>query len=441
MTIIHATDFSRSSVSAGRVAAGLAGQLGDALVVTHVIEWPAVVPAEMAAARTVLIQGMEEHATGPLRVVAESLRARGVTVTERLLQGHPDEAIGRLARDSGARLVVVGTHGRTALGRLFMGTVAERLIARCPCPVLVVPEGAEGLAVRHDERPLKVVVGLERGPAGEAAVAFARSLRASIPCDVTFIHLYDPDREHARLGLAPVRHPSDADPDVVALLARELRPLVADLGGDGEVSLRIRPSWRRDPDPLVWEATVAEADLVLVGTQPREGGPWGRPAVIDTIRGATIPVLVAPAAPLQRRADPRALPPLRSVLAATDLSDGSQAAVLEAYRLLRTSGGVVELCHFVGEPLVPERWAAVQKQLLALVPPEADAWGVVTRTSVLQGPSVQESIVAAAERLGCDQIVLGSRSRSGLVRTVLGSVVDGVLKRASRPVLVVCPRG
>jgi nucleotide-binding universal stress UspA family protein len=195
---------------------------------------------------------------------------------------------------------------------------------------------------------------------------------------------------------------------VVTLLEQELRPLIAEMGEDGACTLRVRPSWGADPDPI--------------------------------IRASTIPVLVVPAAPLDSRAQPRPLTPIRSVLAATDLSDGSSAVVVEAYRLLRSSGGVVELCHFVGprpEPLSPQRWTAVQEQLWALVPEEADSRGIVTRVSVLDGGSPDQSIVAAAERLGCDHVVLGSRGRPGLVRMTLGSVVDGVLQRAPCPVLVV----
>ncbi len=50
----------------------------------------------------------------------------------------PFDAIARMAKRIGADLVVVGTHGRTGLARVALGSVAERVVALAPCPVLTV---------------------------------------------------------------------------------------------------------------------------------------------------------------------------------------------------------------------------------------------------------------------------------------------------------------
>jgi len=67
-------------------------------------------------------------------------RARKTKVRHKglLLKGIPHEEIARAARQKKADLVVVGTHGRTGMARVFLGSVAARVISSSPCPVLTV---------------------------------------------------------------------------------------------------------------------------------------------------------------------------------------------------------------------------------------------------------------------------------------------------------------
>jgi nucleotide-binding universal stress UspA family protein len=439
MAIIFATDFSAASAGARRLTARLARRLGEPVVVAHVIELQAIFSPEVMAADPDLVERTEGHAAAPLKVLLEHLRDEGVSAKGRVLRGRPDDAIVALARESGARMVVVGSHGRSTLGRLVVGSVAERLVKGCPCPVLVVPARprVEDGTV-EEARALKLVVALERGHAGEAALAFVRSLRQETPCDLTFVHLYAPAREHARLGLEAPAHAFLSDPDTIAILERELQPLIADLPGAGRTRLRLRPSWGSDPDPLAWEADIDGAELVVIGTQPRTGLGLGHPPALDTIRAGTVPVLAVPAAALVQTPRPAHSAPIRSVLAATDLGPGASTVVAEAYRLLIGSGGVLELVHAVdGESsgVDPQRWAEVQKELWALVPEEAERYGVVTRISVIEG-SPARAILQAAERLGCDVIVVG---RSKHLARVGNGVVGELIDAASRSVVVARP--
>lgn len=74
------------------------------------------------------------------------LHARAITVTA----DSPAAAIVKHAKDSQADLIVVGTHGRGAVGHLFLGSVAERVVRLAPCPVLTVHH-PEHEFVRADE--------------------------------------------------------------------------------------------------------------------------------------------------------------------------------------------------------------------------------------------------------------------------------------------------
>jgi nucleotide-binding universal stress UspA family protein len=133
-TILHPTDFSDRSAHALRLAGALARDYGARLVVLHVAEMP---PAAYA-------EGFPP--IDPDEVVRDArrqLEALDVPLTttpaeRRLEVGNPIEVILHVARDLHADLIVMGTHGRTGLRRLLMGSVAEQIVRRATCPVLTM---------------------------------------------------------------------------------------------------------------------------------------------------------------------------------------------------------------------------------------------------------------------------------------------------------------
>ncbi len=146
-------------------------------------------------------------------------------------------------------------------------------------------------------------------------------------------------------------------------------------------------------------------------------------------------VLCVPVDPAQvARTAP--VPRLHRVLVATDLSGRADVALRQAYGLVG-EGGEVHLCTVLeGAPDVGER-ARLEDALRARVPAPAEALGIRTEVHVLEGDSVGRELVAAAERLECDAVVVGSRGQSGVARSLLGSVTEYVMRHTDRPVLVV----
>ncbi len=137
--ILVATDFSRASAPAVRVAASLAGG-GRPLVLVHVLMPPS--PFVSSGTRGTTWERLEARARRDAdrrlaRLIAAA-RRRGTRVTGRVLSGFPAEAIVRAARAAKASLLVIGTHGRTALARAAMGSVAARVLRTATCPVLTV---------------------------------------------------------------------------------------------------------------------------------------------------------------------------------------------------------------------------------------------------------------------------------------------------------------
>jgi len=148
-TILFATDFSPASHVAFDVAAALARDYRARVIALHVIE-----PVRMGFSEFASYVGPDED-TGQAMEMLRALKAPSpmVTLEYRLLEGDPATVIAETAEEAGADLVVMGTHGRTGLSRLVMGSVAEEVLRRAPCPVLTI-RGAVPVTVEDlDEMP------------------------------------------------------------------------------------------------------------------------------------------------------------------------------------------------------------------------------------------------------------------------------------------------
>jgi nucleotide-binding universal stress UspA family protein len=142
--ILHPTDFSEYSEAAFRLACALARDYGAPLVVLHVTSPSAVAyPEGMFVLPPALTAPDLDDYLVRLRPASE-----GVTIDPRLVEGSPAHEIVQFATEELCDLIVLGTHGRTGLGRLLMGSVAEHVVRKAPCPVLTVkaPAVAEKVA-------------------------------------------------------------------------------------------------------------------------------------------------------------------------------------------------------------------------------------------------------------------------------------------------------
>lgn len=139
--ILHATDFSRASGPAFARAVSLARATGAELLIAHVL--PSVgpigaegyVPARMYVEMEAAVRRGAEKRLNSLLERAGKARVRPKGL---LLDGVAHEEIAAAAKARKVDLVVVGTQGRTGLARMFLGSVAARVISTSPCPVLAV---------------------------------------------------------------------------------------------------------------------------------------------------------------------------------------------------------------------------------------------------------------------------------------------------------------
>lgn len=136
--VVWATDGSEVADEALPLARALAAEGGGQLVVVHCVEL--TIPGK-SAGRYPIHADEEDLKAKIVRQVAE-LETEGVPTsleTTRASVGKAAQAIAEVARKHGGEVIVVGTHGHTALGGFLLGSVTQRLLHVGPCPVLAVP--------------------------------------------------------------------------------------------------------------------------------------------------------------------------------------------------------------------------------------------------------------------------------------------------------------
>ena len=122
-TILLATDASTASQAAENEAIDLAARLGGRLVVLSVISGTPT----LRASRQLAVEAVVQRA-----------RASGAAATGLTWDGDAGESIVEASEAESADLIVVGTHERGAVGRLFLGSVSDHVVRHARCPVMVV---------------------------------------------------------------------------------------------------------------------------------------------------------------------------------------------------------------------------------------------------------------------------------------------------------------
>ena len=146
--ILHPTDFSEGSGCAFQFACALARDYGARLVLIHVTPTPIVpvpfvtIPAEPVDVREKLLEQLANMRS------SDSI----LTMERHLKEGDPATEILQFAEHIRCDLIVMGTHGRTGLGRLFVGSVAEQVLRKASCAVLTVKNPVAVASSQADSR-------------------------------------------------------------------------------------------------------------------------------------------------------------------------------------------------------------------------------------------------------------------------------------------------
>jgi universal stress protein A len=137
-------DFSEHSKKTIQYARQLAALTGASIQLLHVFQIPEYPAAfyhglylEHEAVK-IHLETAKREAAAQLSLIAEQMRANGLNAESVLRHRNPYEEIVNTAKKIGVDLIIIGSHGYTGLGRLLLGSTADRVLQYAPCPVLVV---------------------------------------------------------------------------------------------------------------------------------------------------------------------------------------------------------------------------------------------------------------------------------------------------------------
>jgi len=276
-------DLSTQSVRAIHAAkALLKDEGGDARIVQIVapVGAPDRAYSEKSPQDILREQGLREQKRQLESLVAEvfpAARAEQVQTVDRAF-----EALNAIAEEWDATGVIVGTHGRSGLARLFLGSTAEELLRTSKRPVLVVRDAPDASSPLYEPMPpepetlgpTQILVATDFSEPARRALEAARDLAAQLGARVSVAHVFD-DPGDIRRGI--VGRGLDA-PRASALpegarsqLEGALGTMIDEVFGDGASEVSRVVLVGRPVDEICSHATKSEADLVVVGTVGRTG--------------------------------------------------------------------------------------------------------------------------------------------------------------------------
>jgi nucleotide-binding universal stress UspA family protein len=138
--ILCPVDFFPASDKALQYAGGLAEDYGAKLHLLHVVTPLLPIGQEFSVNTADVMQTVQEAAEAHMSKLVESLRLRGAEVTSKILTGDVHMLLEQTINAEKPDLIVMGSHARGGVERLFMGSVSEWLMRHSPVPVLVISE-------------------------------------------------------------------------------------------------------------------------------------------------------------------------------------------------------------------------------------------------------------------------------------------------------------
>lgn len=149
--ILVPIDFSECSRKALHYATALSKQFQAEILLLHVLEMP---PVPVQAFETAFMEGNPEESAANELSKWQAEAESPAPVKTLVCSGSASPEIVRTADENNMDLIVIGSHGRTGLARLILGSTAERVVRHAPCPVLVVREREHDFIALPEESAL-----------------------------------------------------------------------------------------------------------------------------------------------------------------------------------------------------------------------------------------------------------------------------------------------
>ncbi len=266
-TVLAATDFSKNAGVALDWACEIAKAHDARLVLFHAF-MPPVLPTaapEFVPLPADVYEAQQEHVKELIEEQAAARRASGVKIEPRIQMGHAAPTIVAGAEQEEADLVVLGTRGLTGIERLFLGSVAAKVIREAPCPVLAVP-----MDEVEAHRPVRSLL-IPTDFSDDAQLAIQAALRMVGPLaaevKLTLLHVW---------RIPPVAGPWPANTlelltkETAAAARRRIDEVAAPLRNAG-LEVETKESEGDPAEVIDREAARVNADLIAMGSHGRSG--------------------------------------------------------------------------------------------------------------------------------------------------------------------------
>ena len=297
--ILFATDFSEASQAALPYTAAIARRYDSQLHIAHITS-PASYVISSQPGDPVTLDSIHEAALADARQRMETLASHLKTVPHHtyLREGEVWESLSNLIRAHEIDLLVVGTHGRTGVEKLLLGSKAEEILRQSTCPVLTVGPKIGGRAklttIENEGKDLapveislrQIVYATDFSPESLAAAPFATSLAQEFQTKLTLLNVIEKYTD------------MDRQPGPIDLALQRLEKLVPE---EASLWCSPRPSVQFGPpaDCILQEAQDSKADLIVLGVRTAAGKlgaathlPWA--TAHKVIAQAHCPVLTIP---------------------------------------------------------------------------------------------------------------------------------------------------
>ena len=289
--VLAPTDFSAASIHSLNYAIGVCQEMGASLTLVHVV--PTLFPPDSSHIGALV---EEKRLVKDAKLFLENFREKqipeSIAGASVVLTGSPWHEITELAASGKFDLIVIGTHGHTALKHLWLGSTTENVVRHAPCPVLTVRE--QPLAVflpgQNPIRARKILVPTDFSELSNKAVERAVALAHRFGAKIDLVHVLEPP-PYPEFGYVHVPMKEGALRKAAEAHFERLRseiPALVDLVDYTPVRTG------NAPYEIVQAARQLNSDLIVIGTHGRTG--IKRLALGSTaekvVRHAHCPVLV-----------------------------------------------------------------------------------------------------------------------------------------------------
>ncbi len=187
--ILLATDFSVPAQRAYAYAARLVSALGARLVIVNVLAVPPGLDPGFPV-NSIYLKQLQDESKFELGRLVRVAEENGLRPELRQVPGDPAALISEVAGEVKAALIVMGTHGRTGLDRLLLGSTAEKVVREAPCPVLTVrvTESDEQEPVPARVKWHRLLVPIDFSECAQEAFEFAAMLAGKLGVGIRLVH-------------------------------------------------------------------------------------------------------------------------------------------------------------------------------------------------------------------------------------------------------------